>query len=165
MVRAQVFSSLCPQGWSCPSTPIYTKSLLVLRLIAPSTLEIPALPTLSLFVPDEFKHALVGWGQIFLYNYTCLIKLKPPRPPQSQIKTHILLLGVIICWSFLHKHPGKIKLTMMESFYWPHLNKTIRAVMGCATDWKIQGSPSSIQIFTRLIFTATVCTVRLWING
>lgn len=80
MVRAQVFSSLCPQGWSCPSTPIYTKSLLVLRLIAPSTLEIPALPTLSLFVPDEFKHALVGWGQIFLYNYTCLIKLKPPSP-------------------------------------------------------------------------------------
>ncbi|XP_035502132.1 uncharacterized protein LOC118317490 isoform X2 [Scophthalmus maximus] len=47
MVGAQVLSSLCPQGRSSPSAHVSTKSPLVLALIAPSALEIPARPTLS----------------------------------------------------------------------------------------------------------------------
>lgn len=78
-VGTQVFSSPCPWG-NC------TKSLLVLHQIVPSTLGIPAQPSLlhpslpvapsvcqSVFVSSESKHASGGWRQICLYNYTCVI--------------------------------------------------------------------------------------------
>ena len=105
MVRAQVFSSLCPQGWSSPSTHIYTKSLLVLGLIAPSTLEIPAASTLSL---------RLHWIQIVL-------KLPPPDDHDSvfQLLKLKFYYGV---WSFIEAsctkvYPDKSYLTMTDCFF------------------------------------------------
>lgn len=78
-VGTQVFSSPCPWG-NC------TKSLLVPHQIVPSTLGIPAQPSLlhlslpvspsvcqALFVSSESTHAAGGWRQNWLYNYTCVI--------------------------------------------------------------------------------------------
>lgn len=123
MVKAQVFSSLCPRGWSCPVTLIDTKSLLVLGLIAPSNLEIPAAPTPSLFVSTEFKHALGGWERIFLYYYTCLINLKPPPPDDRDSVSLLLNLKFYYwAWSFggtlcTKGYPDKIELHMTEWFF------------------------------------------------
>lgn len=95
MAGAQVFLLSVPSGLVLPRhCPIHTKSPLVLRLIAPSALEIPAPPTLA-------PRLLVGWGHIFEYNYTCLISFKAlpshrPRLGFSGAQIGILESGVVI---------------------------------------------------------------------
>lgn len=73
MGKLQVFSSRCPQDQSSLTPPSYTKSLLVLDVITPSTLGILAPPSSLSLSPYSF---FVMRTFFFIYNYARLVTLK-----------------------------------------------------------------------------------------
>lgn len=95
-------SPLCALRSYAASTPVCTKSLLVLWVITPSTLGIPALPTLSrsLSAPPEFKHVFLRWGQIF-HKLHFYYQLKA-SPTDSISLLHKLKFSCWV-WSFAGK--------------------------------------------------------------